>query len=56
MNRLICLSIFVSLSCWRATLASLEKIEDKDESVNDATRRWRQEIGRIMAKAISHTG
>lgn len=52
MVRLICLPVFASLSRWRAILADLERIEDKDESVNEAIRRCRREIGRIMARSI----
>jgi hypothetical protein len=49
---LIDLPVFASLSRWRAILASLERIEDKDESVDEAIRRCRQEIGRMMARSI----
>ena len=52
MRYLIDLPMFASLSRWRAILASLESIEAKDESANDAIRQVRQEIGRIVARSI----
>ena len=56
MAYLIDLPVFASLSRWRAILASLESIEDKDESVHRAIQRARQEIGWIMARSIQALG
>jgi hypothetical protein len=46
------LPIFASLSRWRQILADLERIEDKDEMVEDAIRHCRREISRIMAQVV----